>query len=144
MKDTMVFIEGPIPSDLIAEQIANYSIHPLVGAHSIFIGQVRSDKIDGRQVSSIMYTVYPEMALEITDTILREVKEKFQLDAASIFHSLKEVKTGQICLFVIAVSKHRKNAIEGCNEIVERIKKDLPVWGKEMFADDSHQWKINK
>jgi molybdopterin synthase catalytic subunit len=35
-------------------------------------------------------------------------------------------------------------AIDGCNELVERIKKELPVWGKEIFDSEEHQWKVNK
>jgi molybdopterin synthase catalytic subunit len=61
-----------------------------------------------------------------------------------IYHSLGLVKAGEICLFVFTSSKHRKAAIEACNELVERIKAELPIWGKEIFEDNSSQWKENK
>ena len=48
------------------------------------------------------------------------------------------------CLFVFTSSKHRKEATLACNEVVERIKNELPVWGKEIFEDETHQWKINQ
>jgi molybdopterin synthase catalytic subunit len=61
-----------------------------------------------------------------------------------IFHSLGKVNAGEISLFVFTSSPHRKAAIDACEETVEKIKSSLPVWGKEIFEDESHQWKINK
>jgi molybdopterin synthase catalytic subunit len=44
---------------------------------------------------------------------------------------------------VFTSSKHRKDAIAACEYLVERIKAEVPVWGKEIFEDDSHAWKVN-
>ncbi|MEP6513634.1 MAG: molybdenum cofactor biosynthesis protein MoaE, partial [Parafilimonas sp.] len=59
-------------------------------------------------------------------------------------HSLGRVEAGEISLFVFTSSPHRNAAIEACNEMVERIKSELPVWGKELFADETYQWKENR
>nr|NKR04652.1 molybdenum cofactor biosynthesis protein MoaE [Escherichia coli] len=61
-----------------------------------------------------------------------------------VWHSLGNVQTGGICLFVFTSAPHRKAATEACNELVERIKAVLPIWGKEMFEDHTHQWKTNQ
>jgi molybdopterin synthase catalytic subunit len=53
------------------------------------------------------------------------------------------VKAGEISLFVFTSSVHRRAAIDACNEVVERIKHELPVWGKEIFKDETYQWKVN-
>jgi molybdopterin synthase catalytic subunit len=60
-----------------------------------------------------------------------------------IYHSLGKVNAGEICLFVFTSSAHRKAAIDACEEVVERIKKELPIWGRELFEDDTYQWKEN-
>jgi molybdopterin synthase catalytic subunit len=60
-----------------------------------------------------------------------------------VHHSLGLVPTGQICLFVFTSSKRRKAAIAACEELVERIKAELPIWGKEIFDGEGHQWKQN-
>lgn len=60
-----------------------------------------------------------------------------------VYHSLGRVAVGEISLFVFTSSKHRKAAIAACEETVERLKAELPVWGKEVFEDDSYQWKEN-
>ena len=61
-----------------------------------------------------------------------------------IYHSLGQVKAGEISLFVFTSSIHRKPAIDACSEIVERIKAELPVWGKEILSDESYVWKENR
>jgi molybdopterin synthase catalytic subunit len=45
---------------------------------------------------------------------------------------------------VFASAVHRKEAMAACEEVVERIKKELPIWGKELFDDNQYQWKENK
>ena len=53
------------------------------------------------------------------------------------------VPSGGISLFVFTSAAHRREAIDACSELVERIKAELPVWGKEYFADETYQWKEN-
>ena len=65
------------------------------------------------------------------------------LTCMHVHHSLGRVAAGEICLVCIYVIKTPKAAIAACEEIVERIKAELPVWGKELFEDESYQWKEN-
>jgi molybdopterin synthase catalytic subunit len=139
-----IFTEGAVSPQFISDSIAKHSSKTDIGAHSIFLGQVRADAIDGRIVSAIEYTAYEDMALEKMHEIREEIFAKYELTCMHIHHSLGRVEAGAICLFVFTSSKHRKLAIDACSEVVERIKADLPVWGKEIFEDESHQWKVNK
>jgi len=61
-----------------------------------------------------------------------------------VYHSLGKVNAGEICVFVFTSSAHRKMAIEACNYVIERLKAELHIWGKEIFEDETHQWKVNK
>jgi len=56
---------------------------------------------------------------------------------------LGTVNAGEICLFVFVSSPHRKIVFESLEYIVEEIKANVPVFGKEIFEDSSHQWKKN-
>ncbi|KOS05133.1 molybdopterin converting factor [Flavobacterium akiainvivens] len=138
-----IFTQGAISPAFIAESIAKHSAKTGIGAHSIFLGQVRADDVDGKTVAAIEYTSYQEMALEKMHKIREEIFNKYELTCMHIHHSLGSVLAGEICLFVFTSSKHRKAATEACNEVVERIKAELPVWGKELFEDATHQWKVN-
>ncbi len=137
-------MQGPISSEFIGESIQKHSTNLKIGAHSIFLGQVRADQIEDKIVSAIDYTAYTDMALEKMSTIREEIFAKYDLTCLHIHHSLGKVKAGEICLFVFSSSKHRKIAIDACEETVEKIKAELPIWGKEEFEDETHQWKTNK
>jgi molybdopterin synthase catalytic subunit len=138
-----IFMEGAIPADFIGSSIQKHSSKKNIGAHSIFLGQVRADVMGDKTVAAIDYTSYTDMALEKMEEIRESVFEKYELTCMHVHHSLGLVKAGEICLFVFASSKHRKVAIDACEETVERIKAELPVWGKELFEDESYTWKIN-
>jgi len=138
-----IFVEGPIPSGFIGESIQKHSTKTGIGGHSIFLGQVRADNIDGKLVEAIEYTCYLELALEKMHEIREAIFAKYPLTCMHVYHSLGKVNTGEICLFIFTSAAHRKEAIDACSEIVERLKKELPIWGKEIFADQTHQWKTN-
>jgi len=143
-KPKNIFIQGPIAAAFIADSIAKHSSKTDIGGHSIFLGQVRADVIDDKKVAAIEYTSYEELALEKMHVIREETFAKYELTCMHVHHSLGSVAAGEICLFVFTSSAHRKAAIGACNETVERIKAELPVWGKEIFEDETHQWKVNQ
>jgi molybdopterin synthase catalytic subunit len=138
-----VFILGAISPDKIAKSIANHQTKTNIGAHDIFLGQVRADIIDGQKVSAIDYSAYEEMAEKEFHKIREAAFEKFDLTCMHIYHSLGEVKAGEICLFVFVSSAHRRAAFDACRFVVEEIKAKVPVFGKEIFEDASYQWKVN-
>ena len=139
-----IFVRGPISATFIADSIQKHSTKTGIGAHSIFLGQVRSDIIENKQVEAIDYTANEEMALETMHSIREAIIAKYSLSCMHVHHSLGKVKAGEICLFVFTSARHRKAAIDACEETVERIKAELPIWGKELFADESYQWKVNQ
>lgn len=139
-----IFVQGAIAPSFIGDSIQKHQAKTDIGGHSIFLGQVRADTIGDKKVASIEYTAYEEMALEKMHAIREEVIARYQLTCMHVYHSLGIVAAGEICLFVFTSSPHRKAAMEACNELVERIKTELPVWGKELFADETYQWKQNK
>ncbi|WP_205940830.1 molybdenum cofactor biosynthesis protein MoaE [Pedobacter paludis] len=139
-----IFVNGAISPSFISESIAKHSSKTEIGGHSIFLGQVRKDEIDGKSVSAIEYTAFEDLALEKMHEIRENIFEKYPLSCMHIYQSLGRVSAGEICLFVFTSSAHRKPAINACEEVVERLKAELPIWGKELFEDGSHQWKENK
>lgn len=139
-----VFVEGPISPAFIADSIAKHATKQDIGAHSIFLGQVRKDDIDGKTVAAIEYSAYTEMADEKFHEIREDAFQKFSLACMHIYHSIGTVKSGEISLFVFTSSVHRKDAMEACTYLVNRIKEEAPVWGKEIFDDETFVWKQNK
>lgn len=143
-KKRTLFVPGAIAPEFIAESIAKHQSKTGIGAHDIFLGQVRADVIEGKTVTGIEYTAYEEMALEKIHEIREATFAKFELSCMHIYHSLGEVPAGGICLFVFVSAPHRQAAFEGLREVVERIKAELPVFGRELFDDRSSTWKVNR
>ena len=137
------FKQGAISAQFIGDSIAKHQSKTSIGAHQLFLGQVRADEIDGKEVKAIEYSAYEEMANKVFEEIREAAFQKFDLVCMHIYHSFGVVETGEICLFVFVSSKHRKMAQKAIEFIVEEIKEKAPVFGKELFADSSHVWKVN-
>ncbi len=142
-KTKNVFVKGAISPEFIAQSISAHQSKTAIGAHDIFLGQVRADKIEGKVVGAIEYTAYEEMANQKFQEIRTAAFEEFDLSCLHIYHSLGTVKVGGICLFVFASSAHRKEVFDALHQVVEEIKSQVPVFGKELFKDNSYQWKVN-
>jgi molybdopterin synthase catalytic subunit len=138
-----IFYPGAIPASFIAESIQKHNTQTAIGGHSIFLGQIRADEIDRKKIVAIEYTAYNRMALEKMNQIRESIFAKYTLTCMHVYHSLGLIKAGEICFFVFASSGHRKAAMDACQETVERIKTELPIWGKEFFEDQTYQWKKN-
>ncbi|NCI47694.1 molybdenum cofactor biosynthesis protein MoaE [Sediminibacterium soli] len=143
-KHKNLFVQGAISAAFIAEKIQAHQDKTGIGAHSIFLGQVRADRIGEKTVAAIDYTSYEAMALEKMSVIREALFAKYDLTCMHVWHSLGKVATGEICLFVFTSAHRRKAATDACSELVEWIKAELPVWGKELCNDDTHQWKKNQ
>lgn len=83
------------------------------------------------------------MANEALYTIREKAFAKFDLTCMHIYHSLGVVKAGEICLFVFVSATRRKQVYEATEAIVNWIKTDVPIFGKEMFENDTFTWKQN-
>lgn len=139
-----VFKQGAISSDFIATSIKKHQSKTSIGAHNIFLGQVRADVIENKKVVAIDYSAYGDMANQKFHDIREAAFEKYELTCSHIYHSIGNVAVGEICLFVFVSAPHRKVVFEAIEFIVEQIKKEAPVFGKEVFEDQTHVWKVNK
>lgn len=138
-----VLVQGPIDSGFVADAIAKHRSKTQIGAHDIFLGQVRADAIEGKTVCAIEYTAYERMASLKFHEIKENTFEKFNITCMHIYHSVGKVGVGEICLFVFVSSPHRRTAFDALHYVVEEIKAQVPVFGKELFEDSSYQWKVN-
>lgn len=138
-----VFRQGAIPPSFIANSIEKHQIKTGIGAHDIFLGQVRADQVEGKTVTAIEYTAHEEMANAVFHELREATFEKFDLSCMHIYHSLGKVPVGEICFFVFVSGAHRKDVFKALEYLVEDIKSKVPIFGKEIFEDDSHQWKQN-
>jgi len=143
-KTHKVIVEGAISPEFIATSIAKHSNKTNIGAHNIFLGQIRADQIEGKKVKAIEYSAFEEMAEKEFHEIREEAFSKYNLTCMHIYHSIGKVNIGEISLFVFVSTPHRTDLFKATGEIVEQIKKRVPIWGKEIFEDETYTWKENK
>ncbi len=139
-KKHKVLIEGPIQPSFIADSIAKHSSKTDIGAHAIFLGQVRADEKNGKAVKAIEYSAYVEMAESTLADIREELFSQYPITCMHIYHSIGTVNAGEISLFVFVSCKHRQQSFDALRDIVELIKAKVPVWKKEVYEDESYVW----
>ncbi|MEO8664791.1 MAG: molybdenum cofactor biosynthesis protein MoaE [Ignavibacteria bacterium] len=129
------FIRGKIEPIFIANEIEKHSIKTGIGAHSIFLGQVRSDEIDCGRVSKIIYSAYLAMAEKEISRIREVILGKYELKCLHVYHSLGEVLAGEISFFVFGSMSHRDNIYQAIEETVNMVKREVPIWKKQLTID---------
>ena len=139
-----IFIEGAIPPEKIATSIAAHQSKTGIGGHCIFLGQVRADVVADKTVQAIEYTAHQAIANQICHDIKEQAFDKYPIHCMHIYHSLGTVAAGDLCFFVFVSASHRTDLYVALEEIVQEIKDRLPIFGKEIFEDATHQWKKNK
>lgn len=139
-----IFVEGAINPAFVGTSIAKHASRTDIGAHEIFLGQVRGDAVDGGTVTAIEYTAYREMALERMTVIREEAFVRWpEMTCLHVHHSLGIIKVGELCFMVFSSAPHRTAAREAVAWVVDRVKAELPIFGKEMLESGGHFWKRN-
>ncbi len=104
------------------------------GAVVVFEGIVRNHSRD-RATLYLEYESYEPMALEKMREITAEVKRDFPVDRIGIVHRLGRLEIGEASVVIVVTSGHRREAFEACRYTIDRLKRIVPIWKKEFFAD---------
>ena len=111
------------------------------GSLFVFTGIVRRDKTKKGVVKEIIYEAYEEMAEKEIEKIKKKVSKKFKVGDIFIKHRIGSLLVGEISLLVAVLSPHRKEGIQAVDYVVDKIKKNVQIWKKEIFEDCSYRWK---
>ena len=109
------------------------------GATSLFLGTVR-DVSDGRAVTGMEYTAYDAMASRELAKIADEASEKFAGVALVIEHRVGALALGDISVAIAAAHAHRAHALDATRFVIEELKRRVPVWKREHYADGTREW----
>lgn len=108
------------------------------GAVVTFAGVVR-DHDGGRAVTEIEYTAHPTAAAVVAE-VAADVAQRFPVDAVAVVHRIGHLTVGDVALAAAVSSAHRAEAFAALAELVDEVKRRLPVWKRQVFADGSHEW----
>jgi molybdopterin synthase catalytic subunit len=109
------------------------------GAISLFVGTVREVN-EGRAVSAIEYSAYKSMASAELERILDEAGERFGISALVVEHRIGLLGLGEVSVAIAAAHPHRAPAIDSTRYVIEEIKKRVPIWKQEHYADGTREW----
>jgi molybdopterin synthase catalytic subunit len=108
------------------------------GGVATFLGFVR-DHQDGRGVFRLEYSAYEAMAEAEAARIVAEAESRWPARVA-VRHRLGELAIGDVAVAVAAASAHRAQAFEACRYVIEEVKRRVPIWKKEYYADGTVGW----
>ena len=104
------------------------------GAVCCFDGIVR-DNTRGRRTLHLDYEAYREMALAQMEGLAAEAVAKFGVRDIALLHRLGRLLVGETSVLIVVASAHRGQAFEACRWLIDTLKKQVPIWKKETFAD---------
>jgi molybdopterin synthase catalytic subunit len=108
------------------------------GAVALFEGTVRTPS-RGRDVRHLEYEAHEPMARAQMERILAEARARWPVTALFLHHRLGVLPVGEVSVVAVASAPHRAEAFEACRHLIERLKHEVPIWKKEVFADGS-EW----
>jgi molybdopterin synthase catalytic subunit len=128
--DIYDLVQGAVDSAILAKHVrAEFD-----GASVTFDGFVRHES-HGRETIYLEYEAYAPMALEKMREIGRLVHEKFAIHRVAIVHRLGRLEIGETSVFIAISAPHRAAAFDACRFAIDTLKKTVPIWKKEYFAD---------
>jgi molybdopterin synthase catalytic subunit len=109
------------------------------GATAIFLGTVR-DVNDGRAVTGMEYTAYDAMASAEIAKIAGEAAERFGGVTLAVQHRIGVLALGDVSVAIVAAHPHRRDALDATRFVIEELKKRVPIWKREHYADGTREW----
>jgi molybdopterin converting factor subunit 1 len=107
---------------------------PEDGAVVVFDGIVRNNS-HGRKTLYLEYEAYEAMALAKMGQIAAQMREQFDIHRIAIVHRLGRLEIGESSVFIVVASAHRRAAFDACRFAIDTLKRVVPIWKKEYFAD---------
>jgi molybdopterin synthase catalytic subunit len=104
------------------------------GAVVVFEGIVR-DHTRGHHTLYLDYEAYEPMARRKLEELAKEALERFKVREVTLVHRLGRLQHSETSVLVAVASAHRAAAFEACRWLIDTLKKTVPIWKKEYFAD---------
>lgn len=128
---------GPLPAAVVSADLLR---DPACGAIASFIGVVR-DHHRGRQVTALHYECREQLALGVLVRLAAALRARHDAGLRlTVVHAAGDLVPGDAAIAIHVRAAHRRGALDACDEAIEAIKRDLPVWKRERYADGGEEW----
>jgi len=126
----------PVDPAVLLELVAR----PVAGASALFVGTVRDhDPQAAGEVVGLDYSCHPSAPERIGEIVAAALGSAQDVRVAAV-HRIGRLAVGEVAFVVAVSSAHRALAFELCERVVERVKRELPIWKQQFEADGSYRW----
>jgi len=131
-------VKGPIPTDELRRFVGGDS---RFGGVVTFEGVTRDDTHEehGRLVR-LEYESYATMADRAMYRLADEARSRWNLGRVALVHRLGAVQPGEVSVMIAVAARHRAEAFEACRWLIDALKKEVPIWKKDVFEDGFTRW----
>jgi molybdopterin converting factor subunit 1 len=129
-RTTVAITREPVDSRALAEQVRQ----DCDGAVVVFEGVVRNNT-RGRATHYLEYEAYEPLALAQMRRVASEIADQFKVSRLAIVHRLGHLEIGEASVAIVTSAPHRKSAFQAASAAIDRLKREVPIWKKEFFAD---------
>lgn len=127
--------EQPIDSAALERSLKSHA----AGATVSFVGRVR-ERNDGRDVRALTYQAYAPLAASEGEALLDEALQRFAVLDARCVHRIGDLELGDCAVWIGVSAGHRDAAFAACRWIIDEIKRRVPIWKNEHYADGDSGW----
>ncbi len=118
--------------------IARRIIPPECGATVTLDGYVRQ-YTKGRETLYLEYEAYEPMAIREMEKLVEAAHQQFEISNVGIVHRLGKIEIGETSVVISVAAPHRKAAFAACEWLIRELKRTVPIWKKEVYAD-GEEW----
>jgi molybdopterin synthase catalytic subunit len=116
------------------ESVCRRVVPPECGATVVLDGYVRQFTRD-RETRHLFYEAYEPMALKEMEKLIEQAKSDFEISNVGIVHRLGRLEIGETSVVISVAAPHRKAAFAACEWLIRELKRTVPIWKKEIYAD---------
>ena len=127
-----------LPDELDPAPVLAAVRDPACGAVASFLGTVRATNA-GKTVVYLEYEVQESMALRQLERMAEALRDRHGVSHVAVHHRRGRVPAGGLSVVIAVSAPRRRSALGACAEAIEWLKKDVPIWKKEVYPD-GHRW----
>jgi molybdopterin synthase catalytic subunit len=125
-------------SPISIESVSRRVVPPDCGATVTLDGYVRK-MTRGRETLFLVYEAYEPMALKEMQKLIDAAKSQFEIANVGIVHRLGRLEIGETSVVISVAAPHRRDAFAACEWLIRELKRTVPIWKKEVYAD-GEEW----
>jgi molybdopterin synthase catalytic subunit len=123
---------------LSVDEVLGAVSDPAAGGVAMFVGVVR-DHDHGQDVIRLGYTAHPSAATELR-RVAEKIAASFSATAVAVVHRVGDLAIGDLAVVVAVSCPHRGEAFDACRALIDELKRSVPIWKHQQYADGGSEW----